>query len=267
MKYHDPSYIKLEKLEILAKVANSDNINLILHELKEYTQEVDVEFVRRSIRVIGRCAIKLEKMADKCVQALWEALKTKVNYVVQEAIIVIRDIFRKYPNKYEALLKDICENLKSLDDPEAKASIVWIIGEYVEMIENADDLLANFAEGFKDEPDVVQQQILISCVKLFLSRPADGQEIVRDLLKTITTECENPDLRDRGFIYWRLIATNPQLAKKIVFSERPLISEQSYTIDSDLLDKLVENIGTLSAVYYKEPAAFVKKLKDNANAK
>jgi vesicle coat complex subunit len=96
--------------------------------LKEYTQEVDVEFVRRSIRTIGKCAIKLEKMADKCVQALWEALKTKVNYAVQEAIIVIRDIFRKYPNKYEALLKDICENLKSLDDPEAKASIVWIIG-------------------------------------------------------------------------------------------------------------------------------------------
>lgn len=50
----------------------------------------------------------------------------------------MRDIFRKYPNKYEGLLGDICENLKSLDDPEAKASIVWIIGEYVEMIENAD---------------------------------------------------------------------------------------------------------------------------------
>jgi len=33
------------------------------------------------------------------------------------------------------------------------------------------------------------------------------------------------------------------------------------------LDKLVENIGTLSAVYYKEPANFVKKLKDNANAR
>lgn len=61
---------------------------------------MDVEFVRRSIRIIGRCAIKLDKMADKCVQVLWDALKTKVNYVVQESIIVIRDIFRKYPRKY-----------------------------------------------------------------------------------------------------------------------------------------------------------------------
>lgn len=49
-------------------------------------------------------------------------------------------------------------------------------------------------------------------------RPQDGQDIIKDLLKVITTECENPDLRDRGFIYWRLIATDPGLAKKVVFS-------------------------------------------------
>lgn len=57
---------------------------------------------------------------------------------MQETIIVIRDIFRKYPRKYEKILKDLCENLKNLDDPEAKASMVWIIGEYVDTIENAD---------------------------------------------------------------------------------------------------------------------------------
>ena len=43
-------------------------------------------------------------MADKCVQCLWETLKTKIPYVVQEAVIVIRDIFRKYPNKYESII-------------------------------------------------------------------------------------------------------------------------------------------------------------------
>lgn len=44
---------------------------------------------------------------------------------------MIRDVFRKYPSKYEGILKDICDNLKSLDDPDAKASIIWIIGEYI----------------------------------------------------------------------------------------------------------------------------------------
>ena len=81
---------------------------------------------------------------------MWETLKTKIPYVVQEAVIVIRDIFRKYPKKYDGLLADICENLKTLDDPEAKASIVWIIGEYAPMIENADEILGRFAENYKD---------------------------------------------------------------------------------------------------------------------
>jgi vesicle coat complex subunit len=70
------------------------------------------------------------------------------------------------------------------------------------------------------------------------------------LLKQAMNEIENPDLRDRGFIYWRLLSHNPELAKKIVFSERPAISEQSYTLEQELLDKLVENIGTLASVYY-----------------
>ena len=39
---------------------------------------------------------------------------------MQEAIVVIRDIFRKYPNKYENIISILCENLDSLDEPEAR---------------------------------------------------------------------------------------------------------------------------------------------------
>ena len=37
------------------------------------------------------------------MSTLLDLIQTKVNYVVQEAIVVIRDIFRKYPNKYVLL--------------------------------------------------------------------------------------------------------------------------------------------------------------------
>ena len=49
--------------------------------------------------------------------------------------------------------------------------------------------MANFVDNFKDEPDVVQQQILTSCMKLYLLRPEDGQEILKDMLKYVTKEC------------------------------------------------------------------------------
>lgn len=58
-------------------------------------RQVDVDFVRRSVRAIGRTAIKLERAAERCINVLLELIQTKVNYVVQEAIIVIKDIFRR----------------------------------------------------------------------------------------------------------------------------------------------------------------------------
>jgi vesicle coat complex subunit len=71
--------------------------------------------------------------------------------VVQEAVIVIKDIFRKYPNRYESIIKDLCENLKALDNVDARAAMVWIVGEYADRIDNAVDLMLNFSSNFKEE--------------------------------------------------------------------------------------------------------------------
>ena len=121
---------------------------------------MDVDFVRKAVRAIGRCAIKVEQSAEKCVSTLLELIQTKVNYVVQETVVVIKDIFRKYPNRYEAIISTLCENLDTLDEPEARASMIWIIGEYAERIDNADELLESFVDGFHDENTQVQLQLL-----------------------------------------------------------------------------------------------------------
>lgn len=36
-------------------------------------------------------------------------------------------------------------------------------------------------------------------------------------------------------------------------------------MESDLLDKLIENIGNLASVYYQPPEKFVKKLRESEN--
>nr|CAD7605062.1 unnamed protein product [Timema genevievae] len=120
VKYNDPIYVKLEKLDIMIRLASQSNIAQVLSELKEYATEVDVDFVRKAVRAIGRCAIKVEQSAERCVSTLLDLIQTKVNYVVQEAIVVIKDIFRKYPNKYESIISTLCENLDTLDEPEAR---------------------------------------------------------------------------------------------------------------------------------------------------
>lgn len=250
-KYNDPIFVKMEKLDILVKLAKHRNIDQLLNEFKTYATEVDVDVVRSSVRSIGSCAIKIEKVADRCVKALLNLVETKVHVVVQEAIIVIRDIFRRYPNKYESIIANLCENLDTIDDPEAKAAMIWIIGEYSDRIDNADELLEMFMDNFDDEGSNVQLQILTAVVKLFLMKPEDTQQMVAQLLDLITKESDNPDLRDRGYVYWRLLAKDPEIARSVVFAERPVIGEDIGTYDSELLDTLLSNISTLSAVYHK----------------
>jgi AP-1 complex subunit beta-1 len=256
-KYNDPIYVKMEKLEIMIKLASDRNVDQVLMELKEYSTEVDVEFVRRAVRAIGRCAIKLERAAERCINVLLELIQTKVNYVVQEAVIVIKDIFRKFPNRYESIIGTLCENLDTLDEPEAKASMIWIIGEYAERIDNADELLESFLETFEEETPQVQLQMLTATVKLFLKRPAETQKMVQDVLTLATQDSDNPDLRDRGYIYWRLLSTDPEAAKQVVLAEKPNISDDTFALDPSVLDELISHLSTLAAIYHKPPATFV----------
>lgn len=261
-KYNDPIYVKMEKLEIMIKLASDRNIDQVLLEFKEYATEVDVDFVRKAVRAIGRCAIKLERAAERCISVLLELIKIKVNYVVQEAIIVIKDIFRRYPNTYESIIATLCESLDTLDEPEAKASMIWIIGEYAERIDNADELLESFLESFPEEPPQVQLQLLTATVKLFLKKPTEGpQQMIQAVLNNATVETDNPDLRDRAYIYWRLLSTDPEAAKDVVLAEKPVITDDSNQLDPSLLDELLANIATLSSVYHKPPESFVTRLK------
>lgn len=149
-KYNDPPYLKFQKLEIMVRIANEANVDQLLAELKEYAIEMDMDFVRRAVKAIGQVAIKIESASERCVNALLDLINTKVNYVVQEVIVVIKDIFRKYPG-YEGIIPTLCKCIDELDEPNARGSLIWIVGEYAEKISNAGDILGGFVDGFGEE--------------------------------------------------------------------------------------------------------------------
>ena len=257
-KYNDPIYVKQEKLETMVKLSSEANIDQVLLEFKEYATEVDVDFVRKAVRAIGRCAISIEAAAERCIGILLELIGTKVNYVVQEAIVVIKDIFRRYPNQYEGVIGVLCDSLDTLDEPEAKASMVWIIGEYAERIDNAEELLEAFLDTFLEEASEVQLQLLTATVKLFLKKPSGGpQALIQTVLNQATSETDDPDLRDRAYIYWRLLSSDPEAAKDVVLATKPTIRDDRNALDPGLLDELLRQVSTLSSVYHKLPSTFV----------
>ncbi|PPQ98468.1 hypothetical protein CVT26_013869 [Gymnopilus dilepis] len=252
-KYNDPLYVKVEKLDIMVRLANENNVDALLSELKEYASEVDVDFVRKSIKAIGQAAVKIDAAAERCVNVLLELIGT-------------RDIFRKYPSTYEGIIPVLCANLDELDEPEAKASLIWIIGEYANTIDNADELLGIFVDTFTEEAYPVQLQTLTAVVKLFLKKPDSSQHIVQKILNTATKDCDSPDVRDRAYIYWRLLSSDPGAAKAVVLAHRPPISIPRTTVAPALLEELLGEIGTLASVYHKPAETFIGKGRIGADA-
>lgn len=82
----------------------------------------------------------------------------------------------------------------------------------------------------------VQLQLLTAIVKLFLKRPTETQTLVQSVLSLATQDSDNPDLRDRGYIYWRLLSTDPAAAKEVVLAEKPLIAEETDLLEPTLLN-------------------------------
>lgn len=52
-KYNDPLYVKLEKIDILVKVAEDKNAENVLNELHDYTNDMDMDLVTAAVKAIG----------------------------------------------------------------------------------------------------------------------------------------------------------------------------------------------------------------------
>jgi AP-2 complex subunit beta-1 len=130
--------------------------------------------------------------------------------------------------------------------------MIWVIGQYADRIEDSDVLLDDFLDSFREETHEVQLALLTATVKLFIQRPTRGSALVPKVLKWATEETDNPDLRDRGYMYWRLMSSAPEIAKKVVMGEKPPITaEESEKLDPGTLEEMCLNVGTLATVYLK----------------
>ena len=96
---------------------------------------------------------------------------------------------------------------------------------------------------------------MTAAVKLFIykSQSDTAKALVHKILKWATEEVDNPDLRDRGFMYWRMLAINPAVAGEIVLAEKPAITTDSDRMDRGALDQLLLHTGTLGSIYHKNP--------------
>jgi hypothetical protein len=256
-KYNDPSYVKIEKLDIIVTICSPQTAQLVLDELTEYANGVDVAFVRKTIQCIGQIAVVIEPAARRCVDILVQHVGGKANYAVEESVIVLTDILRKYPSNFESILQTVCQNFVQLKEPRAKSAGLWILGEYCDIIENVDVILDPFLDTFHDEEPQVQLQILSSLVKLYIAKPNETSDQLQFVLNEGTKGVNVPDVKNRALIYWRILSAGAQFAKDVVVFGKQTVMHSGVQFGESVLDELLNNMGSVAGVLHTVPADFV----------
>lgn len=256
--YDDPIFVKDTKLEIIYLLADESNVDVVFRELEEYATEVDVNMARKAIRAFGNLAIKLDIAAEQSVDILVLLLDAGVPYVVQESIVVLKNVLRKYPGRFEYTVLHVMKHYKIVDEPDAKAAICWMAAQYPSRFANAEQVLGYLVLLFHESPLEVQYALLSAVVKFYVFNPAKGEPLVLNVLRWATEDTDNPDVRDRGFFYWRMITNEAnggpdfqKMTKEIVIDPVLHVLLENETIDPAILEELELNIGSLALIYLK----------------
>ena len=266
IKPYEPIYVKFEKLDILYKLCDNKNYENILNEFKSYAKlEYDLELVTRAIRYLGKISFKFEKSMSLCVDCITDIFKFNQDFTIDEGVIVMRDILRKYSNerKPKELLKIIDSNLiEKIQNPNSKAALLFILGEYSSKIEKSTEFISQFYNDFQSENEKVKLQILNSSIKNFLVKSDDkkAEDLVKSILQKGAEETINADVRDRAYFYWRLLENDPDVAKEMILSEKPPFDTiEDQPIEQELCDDVLVNITNMSCVYHKKCVDMLRK--------
>jgi AP-3 complex subunit beta len=164
--------LKLEVLTLLFPYCEKSMQDLILAELEHFSKGHNADLVRESVRAIGRCSQASDaKTSRRCLSLLLKQIHSADSVLVGEAMEVVRHMIQRSPDEHRKTVVRLAKNLDSLTSPAARASIIWLVGEFAgtDSEKNiAADVLRILVRNYADETDEVRAQIVLLAAKVYL---------------------------------------------------------------------------------------------------
>ncbi|MCJ1405591.1 AP-3 complex subunit beta [Xylographa trunciseda] len=253
-------HLKIEILTLVFPHSDSQSKGIILSELEHFTKTSRNDLVRESVRAIGRCAQNDSRTSKRCLNLLLRQTSSEDGHLVAEALTVVRHLIQQDPASHATTVVRLAKNLDTMTNPEARASIIWLVGEFAGVggEDNiAPDVLRILAQGFADESEAAKLQIVLLAAKVYIHHinrtrkseteaetleAKDGHELDSSAVQTSSTARDHPivilwryilllarydtsyDLRDRTRFYKALLGdpTSIQLASLLLLAPKPV---------------------------------------------
>eukprot|EP00271_Cylindrocystis_brebissonii_P008450 TRINITY_DN22760_c0_g1_i1.p1 TRINITY_DN22760_c0_g1~~TRINITY_DN22760_c0_g1_i1.p1 ORF type:complete len:662 (-),score=187.19 TRINITY_DN22760_c0_g1_i1:319-2133(-) len=258
-RFSDPTYVKKLKVEILTAIANENNTYEIVTELSEYAANVDVTIARESIRAVGQIALQSYDV-NGIVDRLLQFLEMDTDYVTAETLVLVKDLLRKYPQWSRDCISVVgAVSSRSVQEPKAKAALVWMLGAYGQEVEDAPYVLETLVQGWEEEASPeVRLELLTAVAKLFFTRPAECQLALGAALAHGVADMHQ-DVHDRALLYYRLLQSGVEAAERVINPPKQIVSVFADAQSSEAKDRIFDEFNTLAVVYRKPSYLFLDK--------
>ena len=255
----DPPAVWRLKLEVLALVfphSPAHIKSLILSELEHFARGAgrNKALVKEAVRAIGRCAQAAGDAATstRCLRLLLAQITSLDGTLAAESLTVIRHLIQQEPSAeiHKATVVRLAKNLDAATDAQARATIVWLVGEFSGLADDdggdsiAADVLRILLKDFVNESEAAKRQILLLAAKVYLHHlnKKDREEKARgekdrgeesdagerdritplwEYVLLLVRYDVSYDLRDRARLYRALLEV-PQLATLMLLAPKPV---------------------------------------------
>ncbi|TWW66294.1 AP-3 complex subunit beta-1 [Takifugu flavidus] len=243
----DATHIKTLKLEILTNLASETNISIILREFQTYVKSQDKAFAAATIQAIGRCATNISEVTDTCLNGLVLLLSNRDETVVAESVVVIKKLLQTQPSQHSEIIKHMAKLFDNITVPMARASILWLMGEYCERVPKiAPDVLRKMAKTFTAEEDIVKLQTVNLAAKLYLTNSKQTKLLTQYILNLGKYD-QSYDIRDRTRFIRQLIVPNEKSGALNKYARRILLAPKpAPVLESTFKDRDRFQLGSLS---------------------
>eukprot|EP00727_Mastigamoeba_balamuthi_P010825 m51a1_g6365 Adaptor protein complex 4 (AP-4), beta subunit (762) ;mRNA; f:113676-116347 len=259
----DPVWLRLLKIDLLTLVSTNDNSGIVLDELCVYVSDVEPVCARRAMEAIGKIGIKLPTVLSQVATRLANLVGLDNDAVTASSLFVIKDLLRKYPEVAPDVVPTVIKQALSSgaldDDPEAKAAAIWVLGEHgVATYEGAAYVLDGTLDSWPELPPCVKLATLTATAKMFFASPAEARPALGRALELATGADESTDVRDRAWLYYRLLKEDVALAERVIAPKMPSVSSFAEDEKLEVQDRLFEEFNTLAVAFEAPSETFVR---------
>jgi vesicle coat complex subunit len=268
IRFSEPSHVKYLKVKILPLLANPDTAPDIVAELAEIVNSNNQQLSRLAIQSMAKIACRNTGgpgASESIAQRLVDLLDLNIQHIQSEAATGLTLMVRTHSELKPLCCNSLARTLRYVEEGEGKASIIWLLGECCDLVQDSPYALEKLIDDYDNLKDVrVKQNLLNATMKIFFARPPETQRMLGRLLLKVTDDVSSQDLHDRGLLYYRLLKSgaDPTTVLTHLISNSKATSSGDFLFseedDKELRSNLMQEFDSLSTIYGKTSVNFIK---------